>query len=416
MLTNKILENIKNITDENILAADVNELIEYYTEEFEIHPIVLYLDHISETLAEIEIQRSNYSNQIIEGYRISYHIPFSGDVRLLYSYPSFSFLKTMEVDDIIKTDDPAIKTIVFSLEYSKYELDKNVSPDFKMDEFARAFKPYMDVIDEINKRVRAFNAQLPDLLKDALTKRKRKAENYAALSKTLSIPLKRNPNAPNTVPIPLKRVQTKNPRLPGMPGAYPFTNEYSISDADYKNIRGIINFAGFAMEKAAATFKKLDEHALRNIMVAFLNTHYLGTATGEAFCKAGRADIHILFENKAAYIAECKVWFSDQDLTAAVEQLFKYTTWRDIKTSIIIFNKRSMFFKRILLSIDDYLRKNTLCRNIRPINENEWLCEFKQSTDAVDFITIHIIAFNLYVEPARKNAKERITTPENSPQ
>ena len=305
----------------------------------------------------------------------------------------------MEIDDIIKTDDPAIKTIVFSLKYPKYELDKKVTPEFKSDEFLRAFKRYIEVIDEINKRVEAFNARLPGLVKDALTKRKRKADDFDAISKVLSIPLERNHNAPNIIPIHLERVIKK----PSMPGAGRLARGYTISDADYENIRRIIGFAGFTMEKAAATFKKLDEHALRNIMVAFLNTHYLGTATGEAFCKAGRADIHILFENKAAYIAECKVWFSDQDLTAAVEQLFKYTTWRDIKTSIIIFNKRSMFFKRILLSIEDYLRKNELCRNIRPISENEWLCEFKQSPDATDYITIHIIAFNLYLEPARKN-------------
>ena len=406
MLSHRILETIKNIPDENILAADLNELSEYYTEEFEIHPLALHLERIYETLTEIEVLRNNYSYNVTEGYRISYHIPFSGDTRLLYSNLSYSSNNLFEVDDIIKTDDPAIKIIVFSLEYPKNELEKIVTPDFKANEFIRAFKRYMRIIEEINKRVLAFNAQLPDLVNDALAKRKRKADDYVALSKTLAIPLIKNPNAPNTIPIPLNRVQTKTPRLPGMPGAGKFTNEYSISNADYENIRRIIGFAGFSMEKAAGTFKKLDEYGLRNILVAFLNTHYLGTATGETFCRVGRADIHILFENKAAYIAECKVWVSDRDLTSAVEQLFKYTTWRDIKTSIIIFNKNSMFFSRILLSIDDYLRKNDLCRNIRPVSENEWLCEFRQSPDAAEYITIHIIAFDLYLDPARKNTPD----------
>jgi len=377
-------------------------LIERYNDNFYIHPLVLYLEHVYETLAEAELRRYHYASYIAEGYRISYHIPFSGDNRLLYLYPSNAVSEKYEVDDIIKTDDSVIRTIVFSLEFTKDELDKKITPDFKSEEFLRAFRRYIDVIDEINKEVEAFNAGLPDLVINALTERKRRVDNYIAFSKTLNIPLERNPNAPNTIPIPLTKIKKEEPLMPG-PGQPAQT--YAISDADYINIRRIINFAGFSMEKTAATFNKLDEESLRNVIVAFLNTHYLGTATGETFCKTGRADIHILFENKAAYIAECKVWDSVLCLKAAIEQLFNYTTWRDVKTSVIIFNKNLKHFQQSLSTIDDYLRKNALCHNIKLLGENEWLCEFKQSEDAEDYITIHIIMFNLFLRTNRSKAK-----------
>jgi hypothetical protein len=415
-----MLETIENIHDENMLTIELNELTEHYTQEFKIQPLVLYLGQIYETLAAVELQRYYHmSNKppygagiyTVDGYRISYHIPFSGDNRLLYLYPVYAVPKKYEIEDIVITEDSAIRTMVFSLEYTKDELGKKVTPEFKSEEFLREFKRYIEIIDEINKRVEEFNIRLPVLIKGALIQRKQNADEYLALRKTLSIPLERNPNAPNTIPIPLKKVQNINPK---MTGAGQLTAEYTISNADYKNIRRIIGFAGFSMEKTAATFNKLNEDSLRDVMVAFLNTHYLGTATGEAFCKTGRADIHILFENKAAYIAECKIWRSEECLKAAIGQIFNYTTWRDVKTSIIIFNKDSKYFQRLLSSIDDYLKENKQCQTKFSLSENEWLCTFKQSSDAEDSITIHIIAFNLYLKPARKNKDKRITAPEDA--
>jgi hypothetical protein len=71
--------------------------------------------------------------------------------------------------------------------------------------------------------------------------------------------------------------------------------EYAISDDDYNNIKNIINLSCVSMEKTARTFCKLQEEELRDVILASLNTHYLGTATGETFNKRGKTDIHIPF-------------------------------------------------------------------------------------------------------------------------
>ena len=70
-----------------------------------------------------------------------------------------------------------------------------------------------------------------------------------------------------------------------------------------------------------------------------VNTEMMPTimTTGETFRKKGKSDIHIMFENKAAFIGECKIWHGIKNFKEAVEQLFSYSTWRDTKTAIIVF-------------------------------------------------------------------------------
>ncbi|MFR3882620.1 MAG: hypothetical protein ACLTX6_10210 [Lachnospiraceae bacterium] len=93
-------------------------------------------------------------------------------------------------------------------------------------------------------------------------------------------------------------------------------------------------------------WKKQREHILpipkknsRDHLLATLNTHY-ELATGETFRKIGKTDIHIEFENKAAFIGECKIWHGERLFQGAIQQVINYSTWRDMKVSVIIFNKK----------------------------------------------------------------------------
>lgn len=101
------------------------------------------------------------------------------------------------------------------------------------------------------------------------------------------------------------------------------------------------------MEKTARTYYNNQEEELRDILLAALNTHY-ESATGETFRKIGKTDIQIEFENKAAFIGECKIWGGEQLFEDAIQQVINYSTWHDAKVSVIIFNKKNQSFPPIL--------------------------------------------------------------------
>ena len=124
------------------------------------------------------------------------------------------------------------------------------------------------------------------------------------------------------------------------------------------------------MERTAKIFNKLEEEELRDIIISHLNIVYLGTVTGETFTRKGKYDIYIYFDNKDAFIAECKIWYGEKNLQDAINQLFTYTTWRDVKVSIIIFNKENKDFEKLLSTVKTFLDNNELCQTKIAINKN----------------------------------------------
>jgi hypothetical protein len=75
----------------------------------------------------------------------------------------------------------------------------------------------------------------------------------------------------------------------------------------------------------------------------FLNGHFKGMATGETFNCEGLTDILIRVEGRNAFIAECKFWDGDKKFLETIDQLLGYTSWRDTKTAILVFNRKKNF-------------------------------------------------------------------------
>jgi hypothetical protein len=110
--------------------------------------------------------------------------------------------------------------------------------------------------------------------------------------------------------------------------------------------------------------------------VATLNTHYEAQVTGETFRRIGKTDIHILAENKAAFIGECKIWHGIKKFEEAIDQLFNYSTWRDIKLSLIVFNKHNKNFKSIRKEIDTWVvARDKMYKKDTP---SSWQCNLRR--------------------------------------
>ena len=151
---------------------------------------------------------------------------------------------------------------------------------------------------------------------------------------------------------------------------------------------------GTTMEKTARTYYRNNEEELRDHLIATLNTHY-ENVTGETFRKIGKTDIHIEFENKAAFIGECKIWHGEKLFSDAVQQLMNYSTWKDLKVSVIVFNKDNQSFSSIIGKIDTWVKANT--KAYRKDKVNMWKCDYYRN-DMNVLVKLNIMVFDLYVD------------------
>src|SRR6266498_4143023 len=91
------------------------------------------------------------------------------------------------------------------------------------------------------------------------------------------------------------------------------------------------------MEQSPGTYAQMGEEDRRQTLVATLNTHYAGRAAAEALNVAGKTDILIRHDGRNLFICECKFWEGPAGFTETIDQLFRYTGWRDTKLAIVMF-------------------------------------------------------------------------------
>lgn len=397
---NDIINTIKDLSDDEIMTRDLNELKNYFYDKFYIEPITVFKDNITSQIAKSQKEEHNplYSMNIsiyeeesyyfVDSYKITYSIPFSGRIALLYLKPSMSILSRFEIDRIENSNPDCYPCIICSININQKKLESKDDPNAFLDaEFKREYNKHFDMIGNVNNDISKYNNRLESFILKQLEERKSKADNLSVLLKKLNIPLKENPNAPQlqVLPLTLKKISKSFPKEKIT------EKNWEISDEDYLHIKIIISNASSSFERAPSAYQKLSEEELRDILLANLNTHYNSLATGETFSKKGKTDIRIQFENKAAFIGECKLWHGISEFEKAIKQLISYTTWRDVKTSLIVFNKNNKDFNSIIRKVEEFIKDNSLFVNSKCISKNEWQCTIRRDENSSELLQLHII-------------------------
>lgn len=403
-LRSKMQAEIEQMSDEEIVSCNFEEWVDYLVKNYSIPPISIFEENIESTLHKTKVQRPNlfreapYENDYLEvdGALVTFTIPFDGEPKLFELQPNTRILYRFTTPNFIAPHDEEYGSFTLNFEYTEQELHDqgNRMREYVQEKFENEFKDYKDMISYVNADVTAFNKGLPAHAKRLLEERKKKANSFAAISNALQIPLTASKNAPNTKPIPLKLITRQPSAKPTVKQVIP---EYCISDKDYENINNIISMCGTTMENTARTYFANTEEELRDILLITLNTHY-EAATGETFRKLGKTDIHIEFENKAAFIGECKIWHGERLFQGAIQQLLNYSTWRDLKVSVIIFNKDNQSFPAILSKIKKWADTSTVSYS-QP-QANIWQCKYHRQDMNVD-VQLTILAFDLYVDKSQ---------------
>ena len=271
------------------------------------------------------------------------------------------------------------------MESTEHETQVDVSGD-----------PNRFYVEASSAEVERHNVELRTTIERTIRARKERIQKAEGVAARLGLPTKRNPNAPDVQPIKVERKLVR-PLPPVQPGSY--EPEYGIDDDTYEHILAVIRHEIATFEATPSTYSGLGEEDLRNILLAHLNGHYEGGATGETFRKAGKTDIRIEAENRAAFVAECKLWAGPKGLSNALDQLLDYLTWRDCKAALVIFNKHIKGFTSILEKCPPELRSHPKFK--RPIVSKgraaDWRFCFESADDELREVTVHVFVANLYV-------------------
>jgi len=384
-----ITNEINNLSENQILSLSEDEIISHVVSQHEIIPLEIYQDSM---LAEPEDAAVQYGeggfSRKYDGINFHVQLPFSGTSEVWYMRPSTCRITTFP-ECSVKINKEGTKVLTFDLFVA---LDQ--PPDTHNKQIEKHIEDIKYCIEQQKKDIERFNKTIESTAKTAINIRKKKLEKKSNIMKAFNIPLIKSPNAPDMSLIPIKRKLVKPlPPIPNRPA------EYAISDKDYEHILSVIRHEGATFETTPKTYAKHDEEELRDIMLAHLNGHYQGDATGETFRGSGKTDIKIEFENRAAFVGECKVWRGEQEIIEAIDQLTGYLTWRDCKTAIVIFNKHNKEFSVIQQKIPTIFQghKNYL-NTYSGQKAGEWRFGLKSEEDKERHVLIHVFLFNLYVK------------------
>lgn len=386
---------VDSIPEAQFLAASDDAITDHVVSEIQVHPLELMEQDARMQQEETKLDVSHfYADRfghcdepiVTPAQRVTVSIPFSGDPMLWKLRPS-SYQLSFPRGEVRKTHELAgFLDIVI-------ELPSECAPEQYKQDLHRTLQDLRSFLGNQRTDIERLNASLPARVRQAVVSRRSRLEKHSNVAQVLAIPLARKPGVPDAQSIPIQRRTIKPlPPAPNRPV------EPGIREEDYEHILSVIRHEGRSFEATPSTFAVHDEEELRDIILAHLNGHYKGDATGEAFRRSGKTDIRIESGNRAAFVAECKVWRGPKELLGAVDQLLGYLTWRDCKTALVLFNKDVASFSALQSKLPGELKAHCgFIADLASAEAGEWRVRIRASDDPDRIITVHVFLFNLHV-------------------
>jgi hypothetical protein len=327
-----------------LLNTSVADLCKYLEEKYRIDVPDLREYDIVVDQEEIQIdesQNSLYRKRnpqgpfTVLGTAIVVTIPFNGDPEAFKYQPTTSKLN-------LPFGEVTGDELVFRIE------GINLDPEKVRADIDQNLSKIRTLLNNLRKDAEGLNGHLPQLAGNVIEERRNKLLADHNLVAALGFALRERDGQVRTYVAPHVRRKIK-PDLPPASTA-PFKPELTLSNADYDHIIKVIENMARVMELSPSAFRTMNEESIRFVFLVSLNGHYEGYATAEAFNYEGKTDILIRVEGKNIFIAECKFWDGPKAFTEAIDQLLSYSSWRDTKVAIIIFN-RNKNFSRVLDAI-----------------------------------------------------------------
>ncbi len=338
-LTNKIESESENY----ILNVGTEQYTEFLKSEFAIEIPVIHVDKVYAESVEREISGSRFPqedfvitnpNKLFKKDVIVYHIPYSGPIGLLQYKPS-SWTSMAGYEALIDT-----QTMTIDIEIVNFYNDREKVKDSMKQILSFILASYPALKSDIEK----YNASLPGFIHSTIASRRKQIQERSEFLFSLGVPIKMKEDTPKTFSVPKPKLREKILIKP-QASSGGFKPEPALDMENYLRILTIINDVGKNFERLPSVYAGKKEEHLRDHILLTLDPNFeFGSATGETFNKKGKTDILLRHSSSVVFVAECKFWTGGKGLTSTINQLLGYLTWRDSKTSIIVFvrNKNIM--------------------------------------------------------------------------
>jgi len=315
--------NLRRRGDQYLAGVDVQQLVEYYCSMYKLPEIALMDSREPKVIPDNPSSTRNALDSVPVTIR-------------------FDVEKVNKIDLVLSLENTQPKE-----SESEIDSDENgffVRTNLVLQNAKEIVEKYRQIVLQLvirkNTDVRKGNEAFREQLVKIITERKSKLEIQTGMIRQLSriIPIvqRSEPLSP-VVPLTEKKQIVVNPPQPRV------SVDPKVDPKILEAIIDVLVRGGRTFETAPETFAKLNEEDLRNILISFLNGNFELHAVAEAFNKLGKSDISLRYSGNNLFVAECKFWGGVDLYNDAIDQLFKYLTWRENIGVLIAFVRERDF-------------------------------------------------------------------------
>lgn len=385
----ELAKEIDSINGDRLLNSSIDDLCEYFEKKYRINVPVLRPEDIVADQRETKIDvsgdpRRYFSNPgqpfFVNGTTVEISVPFEGDSEAFKIQPTSFTMSPPRAE--IKNDNLIIKIEGTDLSAEQVRSEVN-----------RTIAEIEGYLVTLRSNAQGLNTQVQSIARAAIEQRRGKLLKDRNLLGDLGFKMKEREGQSRTYTAPEVR-RKLTPALPAA-SATPYKPEPTLANADYDHILNVIQNMVHVMERSPSAFTSMDEESIRSHFLVQLNGHYEGQATGETFNYQGKTDILIRSEGKNIFIAECKFWSGPKKLIETIDQLLGYSSWRDTKVAVIVFN-RNKDFSKVLESIQETSKQHSnFKRQIAFASETMFRYVFAHRDDPNRELLLTVMAFDV---------------------
>lgn len=332
-----MFKEIDSIEGNRLLNSSVDDLCDYFEQRFKIEAPQLREDEITVNQNEVQVDvRHDRGRDIfdrsrpfyLKGTSVSFFVPFDGEEDCFKFQPSTR---------VVGPPSGLVRGRELVLTYTRLDHDAAAVRS----QFERELAEVRSNLEWMVRDLEPFNNSIREKAKNRINARREKLLKDEGLAASLGYQLRPRQDAPQTYVAPSVRRKT----IPSQPpaSAARFVPEPTLDMQEYEHILSVMSNMVAVMERSPKAFRGMEEEDVRQHFLVQLNGQYEGQATGETFNFEGKTDILIRVEGKNIFIAECMFWRGPESLKKKIDQLLGYTSWRDTKVAILIFNREKNF-------------------------------------------------------------------------
>lgn len=383
--------HIENESEDYILNVGETQYADFLISEYILDFPIIEKENAYVDSYDTEIQGSQFpayfsiydKNKYYKKDVIVYYIPFTGNINLLKFQPS---AYNTAIGYELRTENQNIKIEIINFNNDTEEI-KNI--------YNKTIRRIFACYENLKSEVEDFNSNLESFIKSTLNNRKQKILTKKDFISSLGVPIKEKTETPKTFSVPKPNLREKISVKPKVLKKG-YSPEPTMDNDSYQKILKLVNDIGKNFERLPSLYADKKEEDLRDHILMTLDPNFeYGSASGETFNKSGKTDIQLRYDSSVVFISECKFWAGEKKFLDTIDQLLGYLTWRDSKTSIVLF-VRTKEIVPIIEKVNSSLKQHSnFIRELEKSDENWFNSIFSLPVDTNKEIRLALQLFHL---------------------